>query len=126
PRANQVVTLQVDEYDAADQLIGSESYQADLWPIVNPNNVSAGIVFLGRVVNPAGISLAITTSDNAYRAGFLSRRHPVPGITEYDVAREDTYRGAPLITISDYVPGSRRRALVMTGAAEYAVGNVYG
>lgn len=135
-RANRVLTLHVDEYDAADQLIGSESYEVDFWPYVQGlRTVSAQ--WLAVVINPTqtGVSTSGSSAAGAVATAqgwgtrFLSNRDATPGDIESFAGPTDTIptsSGMMGLVTSEYVPGERRKTRLMVGAANYGNGDVYG
>lgn len=124
PRANQQIELRIDEYDAANQLIDTAYYEADMWPVVQGMR-SVSSEYLLNLLNPAHMNL--NTTSTSYGSTFLGSRTQTPGDTSDVVASGDRTRGAlGSSEISQYVNGSRTRARIAQSTAEYGNGPVYG
>lgn len=125
PRANKAVQVQVDEYDAANQLVGSTTHEADLW--LAPQTLSAGAVEGAfRAINPSTFRVVTNTSNINFVARFLGERPFTPGgiasgTPSYTPSATSLSGG-----LGAYTAGSRRRVLWLEAAAGYANGDVYG
>lgn len=123
PRASKQVTVQIDEYDAGNQLIGTSEHVADLWGA--PSNLTNlfGDALLS-VLWPGNLNINSTTV--GYASRFLASRFFTPGDLTSGNPNYAPNSSQQAFALSDYTARSRRRTKTMTAAAAHANGNVHG
>lgn len=125
PRAAATVQVSIDEYDAANQLVGTTTHEADLW--LAPQSLSDGnIQGAFRAINPSSFNIVTSTSNINFVARFLGSRPFTPGEISSGTPSYTPSANSLSDHFGSYTPGARRRTKALTAAAAYANGDVYG